>query len=200
MTGLRSSFTKKGDVPDFSLAIPGSHLLNGSKHQRTLPELPKPEEHMSRAAVALFLDQFPQAFSEGDPNAGQKVEEAANVRTLQGMYRGITAGDFQVFTDALTDDAELEIVSGPGMPFNGRWKGREVVSKAVRENFAQIEESRPVIESIVAQGDTVVLCCREQGRYQATKQPYDVYWILTVKYYNGKIVRAHEICASVVES
>jgi ketosteroid isomerase-like protein len=155
---------------------------------------------MSQAAASPFLDRFPQAFSEGDPLADQKAEEAANVRRLQEMYRGITAGDFQVFTDALAPDAELEIVSGPGMPFNGRWLGRDAIARAVRENFSQIEDSRPVIGAIVAQGDTVVLSCREQGRFRATKQPYDVHWILTVKYRDGKIVRAQEICASVVES
>jgi len=154
---------------------------------------------MSRAPVAPFLEQFPLAFYEGDPHADQKAEEAANVRRLQEIYRGITGGDFQVFTDALAPDAELEIVSGPGLPFNGRWRGREEISKAVRMNFAQIEESRPVIESIVAQGDTVVLCCREQGRYRETRQPYDVHWILTVKYRDGKILRAQEICASVMD-
>jgi ketosteroid isomerase-like protein len=150
---------------------------------------------MSQVAVTHFLDRFPHAFQEGDPLAAQKQTEADNVRRLQEMYRGIARGDFEAFSDALAEDAELEIVGGPGMPFNGRWQGRDEIARAVRENFSQIEESRPVIHSIVAQGDTVVLCCQEQGRYRATKQEYDVHWVLVVTYRDGKIVRAREVCA-----
>jgi ketosteroid isomerase-like protein len=150
---------------------------------------------MCQAAVSSFLDRFPQAFQEGDPLATQKQTEADNVRRLQEVYQGIACGDFQAFTDALAPDTELEIVGGPGIPFNGRWRGRDAVAQAARENFSQIEDSRPVIQSIVAQGDDVILCCREQGRFRATKQPYDVHWVLLVKFRAGQIARALEVCA-----
>jgi ketosteroid isomerase-like protein len=153
---------------------------------------------MTEAPVAQFLDRFPTAFQEGDPLAGQKQTEAANVRRLQEMYRGIARGDFQAFADALADDTELEIIGGPSIPFNGRWYGKDEVVRAARENFAQIEASQPVIQSIVAQGDTVVLHCREQGRYRATQAQYDVHWVLVATYRDGKIVRAREVCANVV--
>jgi ketosteroid isomerase-like protein len=154
---------------------------------------------MSQLSVSSFLDRFHAAFQEGDPLAAQKHMEAANVRRLQEMYCGIARGDFQAFIDALTHDVELEIVGGPGIPFTGRWKGRDVVVSATRENFSQIEESRPVIQSIVAQGDSVVLCCREQGRYRATRQPYDVHWVLIATFRDGQIVRARELCAVTTE-
>jgi ketosteroid isomerase-like protein len=155
---------------------------------------------MTQATVPSFHDLFSQAFQEGDPLAAQKQVEAANVRRLQTMYGDIARGDFQAFADALAEDIELEIVSGPGLPFNGLWRGRQEVVKATRENFAQIEEQRPVIQSIVAQGDTVVLCCREKGLYRATGKDYDVHWMLVVTYKDGKILRARELCADAAGS
>lgn len=153
---------------------------------------------MTQATLESFQDLFPQAFEEGDPLAAQKQVEAANVRRLQTMYSDIARGDFQAFADALAEDVEVEIVSGPGMPFNGRWRGKQEVVRATRENFAQIEEPRPAVQSIVAQGDTVVLCCREQGRYRTTGKEYDVHWMLVVTYKDGKIVRAREMCVNAV--
>jgi ketosteroid isomerase-like protein len=153
------------------------------------------EDVMSQAALSNFLDRFPHAFQEGDPLATQKQMEAANVRRLQELYQGIARGDFQSFNDALAEDSELEIVGGLGIPFNGRWRGRDAVVQAARENFSQIEDARPVILSIVAQGDDVVLSCREQGRFRSTKQPYDVHWVLHVKFRDGQITNALEVCA-----
>jgi uncharacterized protein len=155
---------------------------------------------MTQATLESFQELFPQAFQDGDPLAAQKQVEAANVRRLQTMYSDIARGDFQAFADALAEDVELEIASGSGLPFNGYWRGKQEVVRATRENFAQLEEQRPVVQSIVAQGDTVVLCCREQGRYRATGKEYDVHWMLVVNYKDGKIVRARELCADAAGS
>jgi uncharacterized protein len=150
---------------------------------------------MTQAPAAPFLERFIEAFQAGDPFAARKQLEADNVGRLQALYADIARGDFQAFADALAEDAELEIVGGPSIPFCGRWRGRDALFQAVRSNFAMIEEQRPEILSIVAQGDSVVMCCRERGRYRASGQTYDVYWVLFVTYRDGKIVHAREVCA-----
>ena len=72
------------------------------------------------------------------------------------MFRAIAHKDFDALGALLADGVTFEIV-GSGGPMAARAEWRERVVEAARRNFAQVEEQRPEILSVVAQGDTVVV-------------------------------------------
>ena len=69
------------------------------------------------------------------------------------------------------------------------------MTDAVRNNFAMLEEQRPVLKSVVAQGNTVVATGREQGRIRETGQDYDVEFVQFHTFDGGLLVRMRLIVA-----
>ena len=74
--------------------------------------------------VAAFSTALHPAFLDGDPAAHLKETEAGNVGLVRDAYAALARGDAAAFAGLLTDDAELEIVGPPDLPFAGQWKGR----------------------------------------------------------------------------
>jgi ketosteroid isomerase-like protein len=93
-----------------------------------------------------------RAFEEGDPAALSKATEAENVGLIQRSFRALGAGDLDAFAELLHDEIVLEILGPPSMPFERRLSGPRRVAEAVRSNFAQLEDHRSDIQSVVAQG------------------------------------------------
>jgi ketosteroid isomerase-like protein len=153
---------------------------------------------MNQTAIEQMIDRLRHAFEEGDPGAPAKQTEAANVKQVQDQYRALARGDFAAFVESLADDIELEIIGPTEVPFVGRWSGRATVVEAVRTNFALMEDQRPEIQSVVAQGDTVVLVAREQGRYRPTGRAYDLHWVQVFTFRDGKLSRMREFFDSAV--
>jgi hypothetical protein len=91
---------------------------------------------------AQFIDSIPAAFREGDGNADAKLEEAENVRLVERVYRIIASDDVTALGDVLADDAGLEIIGPPGVPFVGNYQGRGQVIETTRKNFSQVRNLR----------------------------------------------------------
>lgn len=144
---------------------------------------------MNPAIIAQFLDNLRPAFAAGDPSAAGKSTEASCVAVVEEQYRAITRGDFAAFLATLAEDIELEIVGPPAVPFVGRWRGRDEVADAVRRNFGCVEDQRPEVLSVVAQGDTVVVVARERGRFRPTGREYDMHWTQVFTIQGGRVVR-----------
>jgi uncharacterized protein len=140
-----------------------------------------------------FFDTFEAAFQEGDTNLASKSEEADNVRQVQQIYRILAQGDFTALGELLADDVVFEIVGSSDNPFAGYAQGRQQVIEAARHNFAQLEDQRPEIEAVVAQGDTVVVMARERGRYVPTGREYDFHWVQLYTFKEGKLIRIREL-------
>jgi ketosteroid isomerase-like protein len=150
---------------------------------------------MSQPIDPQFIDRLQAAFREGDKNAAGKALEAENVRVIEGVFRAIARKDFDALGGLLADDATFEMV-GSGGPMSARAEGRERVVEAARGNFAQIEDQRPEILSVVAQGDTVVVVGKERGRFRSTGREYEVHWMHQYRLEGGKIVRITELLDS----
>ena len=140
-----------------------------------------------------FIDSIPAAFRQGDGKADAKQEESANVRLVERIYRIIAADDFDALGDVLADDAVLEIIGPPGVPFVGNYPGRDLVIETTRRNFSEVEAQRPEILSVVAQGNTVVVVGREQGRFRATGQEYEVDLMNQFTFRDGKLAHIREL-------
>jgi ketosteroid isomerase-like protein len=136
-----------------------------------------------------------RAFEEGDPAAPSKATEAENVRLIQESFQALGAGDIDGFTDLLHDQIVLEILGPASVPFERRLSGPRRVAEAVRSNFAALEDHRSDIQSVVAQGDTVVITGRDRGRYRQTRQPFDVHWVQTFTFRDGKIASFRQLVA-----
>jgi ketosteroid isomerase-like protein len=148
---------------------------------------------MNTAAVNAFIDDLHRAFHEDDANAAAKDAEAANVRRLQEQYRALARGDFPTFLSCFADDIEMEIIGPDDVPFVGRWSGKQQVAEAVRRNFALVEEQRPKVQTLVAQGDLLVLIAREQGRFRATGRAYDIHFVQVFTFRDGKVAQFRQI-------
>ncbi len=151
---------------------------------------------MSQPIDPQFIDRIQDAFREGDENATGKTLEAENVRIIEEVLRAIARKDFDALRDLLADDVSFEIVGSGGGPMAARADGRERVIEAARGNFAQIEDQRPEILSVVAQGDTVVVVGRERGRFRPTGREYDLYWMHQYGLRGGKVARITELLDS----
>ena len=148
---------------------------------------------MTQPMDARFIDTLFEAFHEGDANVASKSEEENNVRRVEEMYRAIARNDFEALGESFADDVSLEIIGPPTSPMTGFHQGRQRVVEATRNNFAQLEAQRPEIQSVVAQGDTVIVVGRERGRFRPTGRDYSLSWMHQFTFKGGKVIRIREL-------
>jgi uncharacterized protein len=151
---------------------------------------------MSQVIDLQFIDKLQAAFHEGDENVAEKSKEAENVRRVEEVFRIIANKDFDSLKNFLAEDVTLEIIGSPSTPWAGFTQGREKVIEQIRNNFAQIEEQQEEIRTVVAQGDTVIIVGREQGRFRPTGRSYELHWMHQYTFRHGKIVRMRELLDS----
>jgi ketosteroid isomerase-like protein len=144
---------------------------------------------MNQTMVKQFIDSLTAAFEAGDAGAAAKTEEAGNVRRLQEVYRAIGRGDFPAAAAAMTDDVEIRMF-GPAMfDFIRSATGPEPVLAAMQRNYGLLEDQRPELISVVAQGSRVVVIFRERGQYRPTGQPYELYGTQLFEFRGDRLAR-----------
>ena len=148
---------------------------------------------MAQISDGSFFEQVSTAFHAHDPDASAKRREAAHVRSIQLLYHAVARGAFAEALDLATDDFTLEIVGPPQSPFSGKWQGRSDVLAAMERNFGLVEDQRPTVQSVVAQGDMVIVTAREEGRVRATGTTYSVQWMQEFSFADGKMKRVREL-------
>jgi ketosteroid isomerase-like protein len=114
---------------------------------------------------------------------------------LHGVYAAIIQGNFDAFSESVTEDVELSIC-GFG-PLDGTWRGRNEVLGATRKNFALVAGQQPEIEGMIRQGDCVAVLLRESGVFKSTGQAYSVRGVQWFTFADGKITKIDEIIASI---
>jgi ketosteroid isomerase-like protein len=144
---------------------------------------------------ARFFESLQAAFREGDTNTASKLEEAENVSRVEQLIHIIARQDFEALEGMLADDVVLDIIGSAENPIVGKWQGRQQVIDATRKNFALLEDQRPEIESVVAQGDTVVVVARERGRFAETGRDYDFHWVQLYTFKENELARIRELLA-----
>lgn len=148
---------------------------------------------MSQIADTQFINTLQAAFREGDENIESKSEETENVRRVEEFFRSIADGDFEALAEIFADDITMEIVGSDSMPMTCLVRGRKQVIETLRNNFAQVEQQREEIHSVIAQGNTVVVVGRERGRFRPTGKLYDLHWMHQYTIENGRFIGLREM-------
>ena len=151
---------------------------------------------MNPTAMTQFLGAIQPAFRAGDSLTDQKQLETDNARRVEAAYTAISRGDTGELGILFAEDVEFEIAGHPRCPIVGRWQGREAVLAAAARNYALLEDQRPEVLSILAQGDSVALIARETGRVRATGRAYELPWLHLFTFSSGRITRIYGFCDS----
>ena len=137
-----------------------------------------------------YTDKLLQAVSPAAPHAMSDPQTV-----LHAAYSAVIQGNFDAFSDAVTEDVELN-VCGFG-PMDGTWRGRREVVEATRKNFELVAGQQPEIEGMISQGSCVAVLLRESGILKSTGQPYRLRGVQWFTFANGKIKKIDEILASI---
>ncbi len=154
---------------------------------------------MTEMSVLNFIGRMDHAFRDGDPLVDSKAIEAENVAHVRRQFEAITRGDFAAFAESLADDVEMEIHAGPDVPFRSRCRGKRAVADQVRTNFGFVEEQRPEIHGLCAQGDMVVLFGSERGRYRSDGPEYQLAFVQVHTVRGGRTARFRQYVSDVFE-
>lgn len=111
------------------------------------------------------------------------------MRRLQELYRAFARGDFPGAVAMMTEDIELQIFGPAQFDFTRRAFGPVLTLAAVQANFAQMEDQRPELVSLGAQGNMVVVIFRERGRHRPTGKAYDLHCIQLLEFRDGQVAR-----------
>jgi len=150
---------------------------------------------MVRKGVEECAQRYETVFAEGDPEARSKSLEMRNVAAVKAMVEAVARDDYDAISRAVDDGVRLQILAPPDVPFIRNAEGAPAFVDAVRRNFAMLEAQTPVLLSIVAQGEAVVVIVREQGRYVEEGRGYDLHAVQEFLFREGKLARVFEICA-----
>jgi uncharacterized protein len=149
---------------------------------------------MNPELVGRFIADMTPAFEAGDPLVAAKNAERENVTRVRGVYETLLSQDPAALAGLFADDLELTISGPSGFPMVGSWKGRDQALQAVAQNFALLEDQKPELLSITAQGEQVAVVARERGRVRATQRDYHIHWLQLFTLKDGRIVRVLQFC------
>ncbi len=136
-----------------------------------------------KRAFEHFLESIELRFHDGDADAASKERESHAIDCIQRMYAGVTADllehprtELQLprLKAWLHPEVVYEWFSPVMPPFVGRRHGREQVYAQVLENFSALENQRPEMRRIIAQGNDVAVFIHESGNFVRGGNPYVV--------------------------
>lgn len=148
---------------------------------------------MSQFADPQFPSRLDTVFLSQDPHAADKHQELENVRRVDQMLATVASGNMNLMRDYFADDTEMEVLSSPETGMAGHHQGLQSVMDALQHNFSLVEEQRPEIERVEADGDQVVVTAMERGRFRASRQEYEVRLRHIFTFKDGKVVTMREI-------
>jgi len=143
--------------------------------------------------VDAVLDRFPSllgvAFEAEDARLADKPPERANVAALQALYRSIAAGDLGQIEGLLTDDIVFELFGPSNPPYVMEARGKTAALAGIGQNFQSSEWSGVTVETLVAQGDLVVVIGTETGRFRHNGVSFANQLVLEYRFRDGRVAR-----------
>ncbi len=126
-------------------------------------------------------------FADGDTLVDTREHERPHVSCLTRAFAALVAGDFEGFSQELTDDVDVQLFQPPDLPSRRTASGREEARELVKHNFGALTDQQPELLSLTAQGDSVMLVGREAGKVRESGQPYNVHFVYHFRFQEGKI-------------
>jgi ketosteroid isomerase-like protein len=129
------------------------------------------------------------------PAASAASSPQQHLRSVHDQIEAIGRGDLAAALANARDDVRLEIFAPPDFQWVRRAVGLEELRHALQINFESVDDQRPEITSVMAQGDTVVLLGRARGRIKATGVEYDMQFVQRFSFEAGRLASITVIAA-----
>lgn len=115
--------------------------------------------------------------------------------SLEQQVEAIARGDLEGFFAHAHDDLTFEIFAPHEFGFIGAARGVDAVRYAIEHNFGLVEGQRPVLTSIMQQGDTIVVFGRETGIHRSGGGAYVVEFVQKFTFREGRLASIRSIVA-----
>jgi ketosteroid isomerase-like protein len=148
---------------------------------------------MSENKFNAYINSIERLFRSGDSKASEKLEETSNIRLIQNLIMAIGLDDLVAVGELLAENVSLEILGPAEMPFIRKAKGREQMLEVIKQNFGAVQDQRPNISAVIAQGDTVVVMLEEEGEVRTTGMRYRVKGLQRFVIRDGKVELVEEL-------
>ncbi len=120
------------------------------------------------------------------------MAEQDNSTVVQGLYDSFKAGDIDAMLGGMSDTVEWQLPEIAGVPFSGKRQGHD----SIREFFAIVADMQDVnemeLDTVVAQGDTVVVLGHYVWRVRATGRNFTSDFAHAFHMADGKVSRFQE--------
>jgi ketosteroid isomerase-like protein len=116
----------------------------------------------------------------------------SSIAVVEALYAVLAVGPLDAVGAFLAEDVEFELHDATNM-MNGRWSGRESVLHAIAANFAMVDQQKPVVKGMVADGNTVAVLFSETGVMKARGKPYSATGVQWFTIDAGKVRRMEEV-------
>jgi ketosteroid isomerase-like protein len=113
--------------------------------------------------------------------------ETENAERVTKIFEAFGRGDVEYILDQLADDARFVSHLDPKVPWAGEYSGKHEVARYFEALGGSVEVADHPVDSLVAQGDTVVAAgdvsflVRESGKAGSSK------WVYIFKLANGQV-------------
>jgi ketosteroid isomerase-like protein len=152
-------------------------------------------DSLAARAAALLIEwrsQLEAALRRDDPRADEKSVEWSRLGVILRMYEILLQGAPELWTEVCHDDFYLEIIGPPVVPFVGKWVGMKDVGAATQRNLAFLQQQRVQFETVIAQGDKLIIIAYEEGIYRLTGRPYATHFFHCFFFRDSKLAGCRE--------
>jgi len=112
---------------------------------------------------------------------------------IKNLLKAIGSDDLPAVEEMLAEGVRLEIPGTDELPFIRKAKGREQMIEAIKQNFGALQNQRPSIEAVIAQGDTVIVIMEEEGEIRASGKKYQTKGMQRFVIREGKVELVEEL-------
>jgi ketosteroid isomerase-like protein len=132
------------------------------------------------------------ALNRDDAGASAQIAEQVNVQIIQQLYDAFLRRDVVALLDGMHEDVEWRIDGPAEIPFTGAARGHGEVARVLQKSFATVQDQKPEVRQVSAEGDTVTVHGFERGTHKPTGNPYETSWVHVFTLRDGKVVKFHE--------
>lgn len=120
------------------------------------------------------------------------MSEQDNINVVRHIYGLFGQGDIAGLLKQFADDIAWETPGAPGVPYAGRFKGRDQVARFFDGLGKTAEFSSFEPREFIGQGDQVVVLGHYTGKGRSTGRSFSSPWAMVFTVNNGKVTKFHE--------